>query len=79
MKSALNALKDRNIAEGIEAVWSKTISKFGYEKTSRSGYAIGLIYPPDLGERNLSFCKGDKTILEPNMTFHFMPALWFDD
>jgi len=49
------------------------------KKPSRSGYAIGLSYPPDWGERTVSFRKGDKTVLEPNMTFHFMPALWFDD
>jgi len=22
---------------------------------------------------------GDRTVLEPNMTLHFMPALWLDD
>jgi ectoine hydrolase len=77
--SALNAAKSGNLAEDIEAAWSETISKYGYEKTSRSGYAIGLSYPPDWGERTVSFRKGDKTVLEPNMTFHFMPALWFDD
>ena len=77
--SALNAAKSGNLAEDIEVAWSKTISKYGYEKTSRSGYAIGLSYPPDWGERTVSFRKGDKTVLEPNMTFHFMPALWFDD
>ena len=76
---ALNVAKSGNLAEDIEAAWSKTISKYGYEKTSRSGYAIGLSYPPDWGERTVSFRKGDKTVLEPNMTFHFMPALWFDD
>ena len=76
---ALNVAKSGNLAEDIEAAWSKTINKYGYEKTSRSGYAIGLSYPPDWGERTVSFRKGDKTILEPNMTFHFMPALWFDD
>ena len=77
--SALNVAKSGNLAEDIEAAWSKTISKYGYEKTSRSGYAIGLSYPPDWGERTVSFRKGDKTVLAPNMTFHFMPALWFDD
>ena len=78
IESALNAAKSRNLAEDIEAVWSKSISKFGYEETSRSGYAIGLSFPPDWGERTVSFRKGDKTVLEPNMTFHFMPTLWFD-
>ena len=27
----------------------------------------------------MSFRAGDKTVLRPGMTFHFMPALWLDD
>ncbi len=79
IEAGLEAAKPGNFAEDIEAAWRKTIAKYGYEKESRSGYAIGLSYPPDWGERTVSFRKGDKTVLEPNMTFHFMPALWFDD
>ncbi len=79
IEAGLEAAKPGNFAEDIEAAWRKTISKYGYEKESRCGYAIGLSYPPDWGERTVSFRKGDKTVLEPNMTSHFMPALWFDD
>jgi len=79
IEAGLEAAKPGNFAEDIEAGWRKTIAKYGYEKESRCGYAIGLSYPPDWGERTVSFRKGDKTVLEPNMTFHFMPALWFDD
>ncbi len=56
-----------------------TLSKRGFEKDSRAGYSIGLSYPPDWGERTLSIRRGDTTVLEPNMTLHFMPALWLDD
>ena len=31
------------------------------------------------GQEKSQVKLGDKTLLEPNMTFHFMPALWFDD
>ncbi len=79
IEAGLEAAKPGNFAEDIEAAWRKTISKYGYEKESRCGYAIGLSYPPDWGERTVSFRIGDKTVLKPNMTFHFMPALWFDD
>ena len=79
IEAGLEAAKPGNFAEDIEAAWRKTIAKYGFEKESRCGYAIGLSYPPDWGERTVSFRKGDKTVLEPNMTFHFMPALWFDD
>ena len=79
IEAGLEAAKPGNFAEDIEAAWRKTIAKYGFEKESRCGYAIGLSYPPDWGERTVSFRKGDKTVLEPNMTFHFMPALWFED
>ncbi len=56
-----------------------TLQRTGFEKDSRAGYSIGLSYPPDWGERTLSIRRGDTKVLEPNMTLHFMPALWLDD
>ena len=79
IETGLDAARPGNHAEDIEAAWRQTIARYGFEKTSRCGYAIGLSYPPDWGERTVSFRPGDKTLLEPKMTFHFMPALWFDD
>ena len=32
-----------------------------------------------MGERTLSIRRGDRTVLRPGMTIHFMPALWLDD
>ena len=29
--------------------------------------------------RSYSLRESDETVLEPGMTFHFMPGLWFDD
>ena len=55
------------------------LRKRGIEKDNRTGYSIGLSYPPDWGERTMSLRKGDKTPLEENMTFHFMSGLWMDD
>ena len=51
----------------------------GFDKESRSGYSIGLSYPPDWGERSISIREGDLTELRPGMTIHFMPALWQED
>ena len=45
----------------------------------RCGYPIGLSYPPDWGERTISFRPTDESILKPGMTFHFMPGIWMDD
>lgn len=76
---ALSAAKPGNTCEDIAHAFNTTLNRLGYEKDSRCGYAIGLSYPPDWGERTMSFRSGDTTVLEPGMTFHFMPALWLDD
>ncbi len=68
-----------NLCEDIAIAFNSTLNKLGFEKDSRCGYAIGLSYPPDWGERTMSFRSGDKTVLKAGMTFHFMPALWLDD
>ena len=77
--AGLEQAKPGNKAEDIANAFNKTLNKAGFEKDSRCGYAISISYPPDWGERTISFRRGDTTILEPGMTFHFMPALWLDD
>ncbi len=71
--------KPGNQAQDIANAFNETLNRAGFEKDSRCGYAIGISYPPDWGERTVSFRRGDETILQPGMTFHFMPALWLDD
>ena len=71
--------KPGNFTEDIANAFNGTLNKLGFEKDSRCGYSIGLSYPPDWGERSFSLRRDDKTVLEPGMTFHFMPALWLDD
>ena len=76
---ALDQAKPGRTCEDIANAFNGTLNTLGYEKDSRTGYAIGLSYPPDWGERTMSFRRGDTTVLQPGMTFHFMPALWLDD
>lgn len=71
--------KPGNFAEDIANAFNATLNRLGFEKDSRCGYPIGLSYPPDWGEHTFSLRRDDKTVLEPGMTFHFMPALWLDD
>lgn len=75
----LEQAKPGNRCEDIANAFNQTLNKLGFEKDSRCGYAIGISYPPDWGERTMSFRRGDHSILEAGMTFHFMPALWLDD
>mgnify|MGYP001822527696 CR=1 FL=1 len=77
--AGLEQAKPGNMCQDIANAFNGTLNRLGFEKDSRCGYAIGLSYPPDWGERTMSFRAGDTTVLEPGMTFHFMPALWLDD
>jgi ectoine hydrolase len=79
IEAALEAARPGNTCEMVEAAWREVIARHGIEKESRCGYSIGLSYPPDWGERTMSLRPGDETVLEENMTFHLIPALWFDD
>ncbi len=79
LQAGLEAAKPGNVCEDIAIAFFGVLQKFGIEKDSRCGYPIGLSYPPDWGERTMSLRPGDRTVLEPGMTFHFMPGLWFDD
>lgn len=79
VEAGLEQARPGKRCEDIAIAFNNTLNRLGFEKESRCGYAIGLSYPPDWGERTMSFRAGDQTILEPGMTFHFMPALWLDD
>jgi ectoine hydrolase len=56
-----------------------SLDRYGIKKDNRTGYPIGLSYPPDWGERTMSFRRSDTTVLEPGMTFHFMTGFWMED
>ena len=75
----LEAIKPGMLCEEVELVWRRHIAKAGLEKESRIGYSMGLNYPPDWGEHTASLRPGDKTALEPNMTFHMILGMWMDD
>lgn len=79
ISAGLEQAKPGNMCEDIAHAFNQTLDKHGFKKDSRCGYAIGLSYPPDWGERTMSFRTGDKSVLEPGMSFHFMPALWLED
>jgi ectoine hydrolase len=79
LNAALDIVKPGITCEEVEAAWKKSIEKSGFVKDSRIGYSMGLNYPPDWGEHTASLRSGDKTILQPNMTFHMIPGIWYDD
>jgi ectoine hydrolase len=78
-QNALELFKPGVSCGEIAENFAATLKRHGYEKNNRVGYPIGLSYPPDWGERTMSLRDSDTTVLEENMAFHFMPAIWFDD
>ena len=79
MDAGLEAAKAGNACADIADAFFGVLEKHSIEKDSRAGYPIGLSYPPDWGERTMSIRRSDKTVLEENMTFHFMTGLWLED
>lgn len=65
-------------AEEVEERWRRAIAHTDLVKPSRVGYSFGLNYVPDWGEHTISLRPGDKTILQPGMTLHFMPGIWLE-
>ena len=78
MAAGLDVAKAGNRCEDIANAFFAVLKQHGITKDNRTGYPIGLSYPPDWGERTMSLRPGDTTVLEENMTFHFMTGLWMD-
>ena len=79
LESGLDVARAGNRACDVADALYSALERVGIEKDDRCGYPIGLSYPPDWGERTISFRRSDESVLEPGMTFHFMPGLWMDD
>ena len=78
IEAALDAARAGNRTCDIAKALVDVLQRHGIFREGRCGYPIGLSYPPDWGERTASLRIEDETILQPGMTFHFMPALWMD-
>ncbi len=78
IERALEQTKPGNTCHDIAVAFWSVLEKYGLEKESRAGYSIGLGYPPDWGEHTLSIRKNEKTLLEPNVTYHLMCGMWMD-
>jgi len=79
LEAGLEKAKVGNTCEDVATAFFDVLERYGIIKDNRTGYSIGMSYPPDWGERTMSLRKGDRTVLKANMTFHFMTGLWMDD
>jgi ectoine hydrolase len=79
MEAGLAEARPGRRCEDIAKAFFAVLARYGIVKDNRTGYSIGLSYPPDWGERTMSLRGGDRTELQPGMTLHFMSGLWLDD
>lgn len=75
MGVAMDVARAGVTCEEVEAVFRTFTTDRGAFKPSRIGYAIGNGWT----EGTASLQPGDKTILQPNATFHMMLGFWQDD
>tara|TARA_B100000965_G_scaffold140611_1_gene117096 strand:+ start:1015 stop:2181 length:1167 start_codon:yes stop_codon:yes gene_type:complete len=79
LDSGIAVVKPGNTVDDIAQKFWKVLDKYKIKKDSRTGYSIGIGYPPDWGEQTFNILKGDKTILQPNVTFHMIAVMQFGD
>jgi ectoine hydrolase len=79
LDAGISATKPGNTADDVAQKFWGVLDKYGIKKESRTGYSIGIGYPPDWGEQTLNISKGDKTVLQPNVTFHMIAVMQFGE
>ena len=77
LNAGIEATKPGNTADDVAKKFWGVLDKYKIKKESRTGYSIGIGYPPDWGEHTLNIYKGDKTLLEPNICFHMIAVMQF--
>ena len=79
LEAGINASRPGNTANDVAEKFWAILDKYKIKKESRTGYSIGIGYPPDWGEHTLNISKGDMTILKPNVCYHMIAVMQFGD
>ena len=79
LDAGISVTKPGNTVDDIAQKFWSVLDKYKIKKDSRTGYSIGIGYPPDWGEQTFNILKGDKTVLQPNVTFHMIAVMQFGD
>mgnify|MGYP001500010698 CR=1 FL=1 len=79
LDAGIIASKPGNTANYVAEKFWEVLGKYKIKKESRTGYSIGIGYPPDWGEHTLNISKGDMTILKPNVCYHMIAVMQFGD
>ena len=79
LDAGIEATKPGNTADDVAQKFWAVLDKYNIKKESRTGYSIGIGYPPDWGEHTINISKGDMTILKPNVCYHMIAVMQFGD
>ncbi len=78
LESVISAIRPGTSPHEVHNVSRAVFERYGYGHlhAHRTGYSIGINYPPDWGEGHIiSIWDGDQRPLQPGMTFHLVPGL----
>ena len=79
LDAGISVTKPGNTADDVAQKFWGVLDKYNIKKESRTGYSIGIGYPPDWGEHTLNIYKGDMTVLKPNVCFHMIAVMQFGE
>jgi Xaa-Pro dipeptidase len=78
LEAAIAAIRPGALSEEVHAASAGNFQRkgFGEFHGHRTGYSVGINYPPDWGEGQImSLWANDKRPLQPGMTFHLVPGV----
>tara|TARA_Y100001960_G_scaffold137128_1_gene145503 strand:+ start:180 stop:1349 length:1170 start_codon:yes stop_codon:yes gene_type:complete len=79
LDAGISVVKSGNTANDVAQKFWSVLDKYNIIKESRTGYSIGIGYPPDWGEQTMNISKNDSTVLKTNITFHMIAVMQFGD
>lgn len=80
IQAAIAAVKPAATAHDVDAALQGSFTQAGLKQyhPHRSGYSLGINFPPDPTERSLSLKPGEHTSLVPGMVFHILSNLFIE-
>ncbi|MDJ0947862.1 MAG: Xaa-Pro peptidase family protein [Alphaproteobacteria bacterium] len=82
LEAAIDAVRPGLTAGEVDRVCRKNVEERGYGAyfRHRAAYGIGIGFPPNWSEGHIYAIRpDDPLVLEPDMTFHIIPTLFFED
>lgn len=79
LESVIEAIKPGVSSGQVHDANKAVFAKYGYGHMlgHRTGYSVGVNYPPDWGEGHImSIWEGDERLLRAGMTFHLVPGFY---